>query len=60
MFILKESGLNELNSYELRTINGGGLSELLLGLLGAAIYDCIANHEEFTKGFEQGYKDATS
>ncbi len=60
MVTLKENGLKELNSFELSTINGGGLSELLLGLLGAAIYDCIANHEEFTKGFVQGYKDATS
>ncbi|HKI45633.1 MAG TPA: hypothetical protein VKA08_09915 [Balneolales bacterium] len=60
MVTLKENGLKELNSYELNTINGGGLSELLLGLLGAAIYDCIANHEEFTKGFVQGYRDATS
>lgn len=57
---LNKNGLEELDNFELSNINGGVFTEILLGLLGAALYDCIANHEEFTKGFLQGYKDATT
>lgn len=52
--------VKELNHNDLMEINGGILSDLLVGLLGAAIYDCIANHEQFTAGFREGYNDATS
>lgn len=44
--------LYELDPEESERINGGNF---WLGLLGAAVYDCIANHEAFVEGFKQGY-----
>lgn len=51
--------LVELNHNNLKNINGGGPGSWFLGLLGAAVYDCIANHEAFVEGFKKGYEAHT-
>lgn len=51
---LDRMGLIEIKSEtQIKTYGG----RIFWGLLGAAIYDCIANHETFTKSFKEGYKD---
>lgn len=45
-----------LDREKLKATNGGSI---FWGLVGAAIYDCIANHEAFVKGFMEGYRDHT-
>ena len=57
MYNLRQLDLAEITENEQTAIIGG--SRIGWGLLGAAIYDCIANHEAFVEGFNEGYEDAT-
>lgn len=52
---LSESKLESLNINQLKNIDGGIFGEFILGLVGAAVYDCVANHEAFVEGFNEGY-----
>ena len=52
---LNEMGLVELDNRTIQKIDGGIWGALAIGLVGAAIYDCISNHEAFVDGFNRGF-----